>query len=60
MRKTRNILPNHRLFVTRSAHMQVIEITHNSYLPAAEMLPAVGNARPQAKPDSFMIIVVGQ
>jgi len=40
--------------------MGIDEITHKSYLPAAEMLPAVGNTRPQAKPNSFMIIVVGQ
>jgi hypothetical protein len=40
--------------------MGVDEITRKSYLPAAEMLPAAGNARPQAKPDSFMIIEVGK
>jgi DNA-binding beta-propeller fold protein YncE len=40
--------------------MGVDEITHKSYLPAAEMLPAVGNARPQPKPDTFMIIEVGK
>jgi DNA-binding beta-propeller fold protein YncE len=40
--------------------MGVDEITHKSYLPAAEILPAVGGARPQAKPDSFMIIEVGK
>jgi DNA-binding beta-propeller fold protein YncE len=40
--------------------MGVDEITHKSYLPAAEMLPAAGNARPQPKPDTFMIIEVGQ
>jgi DNA-binding beta-propeller fold protein YncE len=40
--------------------MGVDEITHKSYLPAAEMLPATGNARPQPKPDTFMIVEVGQ
>jgi hypothetical protein len=40
--------------------MGVDEITHKLYLPAAEMLPAAGNARPQSKPDTFMIIEVGQ
>jgi len=40
--------------------MEVDEITHKSYLPAAETLPAAGSARPQAKPDSFMIVEVGK
>jgi DNA-binding beta-propeller fold protein YncE len=40
--------------------MGVDEITHKSYLPAAEMLPAAGNSRPQPKPDTFMIIEVGK
>jgi DNA-binding beta-propeller fold protein YncE len=40
--------------------MGVDEITHKSYLPAAEMMPAAGNARPQPKPDTFMIVEVGK
>jgi len=40
--------------------MGIDEITHKSYLPAAEMQPAAGNARPQPKPDTFMIIEVGR
>ncbi len=32
--------------------------THTLYLPTAEFLPANGNARPAAKPDSFMVVVV--
>jgi DNA-binding beta-propeller fold protein YncE len=35
-------------------------LTRRLYLPTAEMEPAVAGARPKAKPDSFMIVVVGQ
>jgi DNA-binding beta-propeller fold protein YncE len=34
--------------------------THRLFLPAAEMEPAAAGARPRPKPDSFMIVVVGQ
>jgi len=34
--------------------------THRVYLPTAEMEPAAAGARPRPKPDSFMIVVVGQ
>ncbi len=34
--------------------------THRLYLPTAEMEPAAGGGRPKAKPDTFMIVVVGQ
>jgi DNA-binding beta-propeller fold protein YncE len=34
--------------------------THTIYLPTAELEPAVQGARPKAKPDTFMIVVVGQ
>jgi hypothetical protein len=34
--------------------------THRLYLPTAEMEPAAAGARPKAKPDTFMIVVVGQ
>jgi DNA-binding beta-propeller fold protein YncE len=40
--------------------MGVDEITHKSYLAAAELLPAVDNARPHPRPDTFMIIEVGK
>jgi DNA-binding beta-propeller fold protein YncE len=40
--------------------MGVDDITHKSYLPAAEMLEAAGNARPQPKPGTFMIVEVGK
>jgi hypothetical protein len=33
---------------------------HKLYMPTAEFEPAVGNARPKAKPDSFMIVEVGK
>lgn len=45
---------------TSARTMGVDEITHKSYLAAAEMLPAAGNARPQPMPDTFMIIEVGK
>jgi hypothetical protein len=34
--------------------------THRLFLPTAEMEPATAGARPRPKPDSFMIVVVGQ
>jgi hypothetical protein len=34
--------------------------THRLYLPTAEMEPAAAGARPRPKPDTFMIVVVGQ
>jgi DNA-binding beta-propeller fold protein YncE len=34
--------------------------THRLFLPTAEMEPAAAGARPRPKPDSFMIVVVGQ
>jgi DNA-binding beta-propeller fold protein YncE len=34
--------------------------THRLFLPTAEMTPAAAGARPAPKPDSFMIVVVGQ
>jgi hypothetical protein len=46
--------------VVAARTMGVDAITHKSYLPAAEMLPAAGNARPQPKPDTFMIVEVGK
>ena len=38
--------------------MGLDEQTHSLYLPAAEMEPAQGNARPRTKPGTFMILVV--
>jgi hypothetical protein len=40
--------------------MGIDAAAHRLYLPTAEMEPAVAGARPKAKPDSFMIVVVGQ
>jgi DNA-binding beta-propeller fold protein YncE len=41
--------------------MGVDHSTHTLYLPTAEMLPlAPGQRRPAAKPDTFMIVEVGQ
>jgi hypothetical protein len=34
--------------------------THRLFLPTAEMEPAAAGARPRPKPDTFMIVVVGQ
>jgi outer membrane protein assembly factor BamB len=34
--------------------------THRLFLPTAEMEPAAAGTRPRPKPDSFMIVVVGQ
>jgi outer membrane protein assembly factor BamB len=34
--------------------------THRLFLPAVELEPAVAGARPKQKPDTFMIVVVGQ
>lgn len=36
------------------------EATHKLYLPAAEIEPAVGNARPKVIPGTFQILVVGK
>ena len=46
--------------VASARTMGIDEITHKSYLPAAEMLPPEGNTRPHPKPDTFMIIEVGK
>ena len=40
--------------------MCVDPTTHTIYLPTAEMEPSTGGGRPQAKPNTFMIVVVGQ
>lgn len=36
------------------------EATHKLYLPAAEVEPAIGNARPKMKPGTFQILVVSK
>ncbi len=35
-------------------------MTHKIFLPTAELLPAANGKRPQMKPDSFQIVVVGE
>jgi DNA-binding beta-propeller fold protein YncE len=40
--------------------MDVDSSAHKVYLPTAELEPAKAGARPQAKPGSFMIVVVGR
>jgi len=46
---------------TGARTMGVNSTTHTIYLPTAEFLPlAPGARRPQAKPDTFMIVEVGQ
>lgn len=40
--------------------MDVARSAHKVYLPTAELEPAQPGARPRAKPDSFMIVVVGR
>jgi DNA-binding beta-propeller fold protein YncE len=45
----------------RSARTMCVDpTTHTLYLPAAETEPSTGGGRPQPKPNSFMIVVVGQ
>ncbi len=40
--------------------MGLDDVAHKLYMPTAEFEPAVANARPKAKPDSFMIVEVGK
>jgi DNA-binding beta-propeller fold protein YncE len=40
--------------------MAIDNMTHQIFMPTAEMEPAVAGARPKTKPGSFMIVVVGQ
>jgi hypothetical protein len=45
---------------TGARTMGIDATAHRLFLPAAEMEPAAAGARPRPKPDSFMIVVVGQ
>jgi hypothetical protein len=40
--------------------MDVDPATHRVYLPTAELEPAANGKRPQPKPGTFMIVVVGK
>jgi YVTN family beta-propeller protein len=48
-----------RIQTARSARTIALDpVTGRSYLPAADLLPAVGSERPQPKPGTFRVIVV--